>query len=290
MNAMSREQFMGNALAVERSGEGSPTFIFVHGFACDRHDWAAQKAALSRRFSVVTLDLPGFGESEAPQSASASAETLARVVCEVVARHGGGQAILVGHSLGSRVILEAFRRSPGGIVGLVLVDGHIVAEDVAKAGVQAFKVQLDAMGFYNFLAASFSAMFDPDGDPHVREQVLSRMARVKREFAEPLLIESVQNWHAATAAQVLAGIDVPCLMLQSTEIDASFRFKRLEAGCGTPWTDLVTRKVPQAELRIIPNAGHFVQIEAAELVNEHLLAFGSRIRGAHLPALSPRFA
>src|ERR1700716_4294742 len=78
---MSNESTATGDINVQTSGSGSPTLIFVHGFACDLSDWAAQVRALAADFSLISLDLPGHGASRAP--AVADIAHVAQAVTEV---------------------------------------------------------------------------------------------------------------------------------------------------------------------------------------------------------------
>jgi pimeloyl-ACP methyl ester carboxylesterase len=105
-------------------GTDEPTLIFVHGFACTLEDWDAQVRGLSPRFRCAALDLPGHGGSAMP--ATVSIATMAEAVNMVKDQTGSRRAILIGHSMGCRVIMEAFQQSPINTVGLVFVDGSFV--------------------------------------------------------------------------------------------------------------------------------------------------------------------
>src|SRR5215210_2234742 len=90
-------------------GTGDPTLIFVHGFACSLDDWEEQMIGLSPRFRCVGLELPGHGTSAKPQTASI--ESMASAVNWVKDRIAARSTILVGHSMGCRVITEACKQS-----------------------------------------------------------------------------------------------------------------------------------------------------------------------------------
>jgi pimeloyl-ACP methyl ester carboxylesterase len=273
---MSSDETADVGLAVDCAGSGAPALIFVHGSFCDRHDWSAQMRALADRFRVVSFDMPGHGESVPP--AQPTIEALARGVSEVVARYGGGHAVLIGHSLGVDVSLEAFRQSPGGIAGLVLIDSALAGEGDPELAVRRFEEFVDAVGQEAFLNAAFSQMFLPGSDPQVRARVLSRLEKLDTRFARGILSSKV-HWDASRAAQVLTSVNVPLLLLQSTYLDDKFQRRSLEPGMTTPWMDLVRRKVPGAEVRYVPNAGHFAQIDSATLVNDLIGEFAGRLRG-----------
>jgi pimeloyl-ACP methyl ester carboxylesterase len=113
----------GVPIVYEQYGTNRPALILVHGWSCDRSYWQAQTTALADSFTVVTLDLGGHGESGADRSAWTIASFGADVAA-VVERLQLDDIILVGHSMGGDVILEAARRLPGRVRGLVWVDTY----------------------------------------------------------------------------------------------------------------------------------------------------------------------
>src|SRR5215468_6073434 len=125
------------------TGTAEPTLIFVHGFACALDDWDPQVNALSPRFRCVALDLPGHGASAKPTTVSIAA--LGSAVAQVKEQIAGRSTILVGHSMGCRVIVEALLRSPTGVSGLVFVDGSILGGD-PETGVQRAKDAISKAG------------------------------------------------------------------------------------------------------------------------------------------------
>ncbi|WP_313676104.1 alpha/beta fold hydrolase, partial [Mycolicibacterium sp.] len=110
------------AMRITIAGAGNPPLFFVHGFACDASDWRAQVAAFAATNTVVTCDLPGHGESTAAASQHSIASCGA-AVAEALAELALPPAILIGHSMGCRVVLDAARLRPDLVAGLVLVDG-----------------------------------------------------------------------------------------------------------------------------------------------------------------------
>ena len=49
-------------------GKGDTALFFVHGWACDETIWSEQARALAEKIRVITIDLPGHGQSEKPQT------------------------------------------------------------------------------------------------------------------------------------------------------------------------------------------------------------------------------
>lgn len=271
------EDIAGIRLSVDAVGSGAPALIFVHGGFCDRHDWSAQVRAFAPRFRVIAFDLPGHGESGPP--AHASVASLAQVLCEIKARYGGGRAVMVGHSLGVDVILEAYRQSADAIAGLILIEGGLVAEGDPDRAAQGIEEKMNAVGLDAFLQSAFRQMFTPTSNPVLQEQVLARLMHLDRLFAREIVLSKVR-WDASRAAQVLASVTVPVLLIQSTYFDETFQRRGLEPGMTTPWTELVARQVRGAEVCYVSAVGHFPQIEAAHTVNEQISTFVGRLSAA----------
>ena len=111
----------GVAIAYEDHGAGTPVLVFVHGWSCDRTYWKGQFEPLGRRYRVVAIDLAGHGESETSRQAWTMA-AFGTDVAAVVETLGLARVILIGHSMGGDVIVEAARRLRGRVAGLVWVD------------------------------------------------------------------------------------------------------------------------------------------------------------------------
>jgi len=102
-------------------GKGKPALVFVHGWCGDRTNWDHILDAYTKRYKVVTIDLPGFGDSGRDRD-TWTMGAYGKDVMKVVKRLKLSQVILIGFSMGDKVIVEAARRMPDRIVALVGVD------------------------------------------------------------------------------------------------------------------------------------------------------------------------
>lgn len=261
-------------IAFEVAGEGAPTFAFVHGYACDRHDWPAQVTELSSQYRTIVMDLPGHGESETP--AAVSVAMFADTVMQVCRRHHDGQVLLVGHSMGVRVVLEASRRHPDLVAGVVLVDGSRMADsdDPERAVAEGMKI-LSRVDVLQFSRMAFEGMFAGKESP-LREAALARVDRLDPSFAEATMV-AIWRWDAAELKPALSTIKVPILLLQSTHIDHNYEWDSAIADRPNPWIELVTENAPQTEVCIISGAGHFTHIDAPDRVNAKLAQFARKV-------------
>jgi pimeloyl-ACP methyl ester carboxylesterase len=88
-----------------RNGERSPnlTLVLLHGSGGDREDWQAQVSGIGDGLSVVALDLPGHGASDAPGERSVA--EYAAWVDEFVEALALERVMVAGCSLGSAIAL-----------------------------------------------------------------------------------------------------------------------------------------------------------------------------------------
>jgi pimeloyl-ACP methyl ester carboxylesterase len=105
----------------KRTGAGTPPLVFVHGFGCSHEDWEAQRKALEGRHEVIACDLPGHGRTPG-EVKDAGIANFSRQVEEVLER----PSVVIGHSMGCRVVLQAAALQPDKVAGIVLVDGSRV--------------------------------------------------------------------------------------------------------------------------------------------------------------------
>ena len=101
----------GRRIAFDVRGRGRPTLVLIHGWACHRGFWDRQ-VALLQPATVVTLDLAGHGASSADDAARSIA-AFGDDVAAVADALALSDVILVGHSMGGPVALEAAVRLAG---------------------------------------------------------------------------------------------------------------------------------------------------------------------------------
>ena len=101
----------GGQLFYEEQGGGDPPLVFVHGLACAHEDWRNQVDYFAPSNRVVSLDLRGHGRSEAYTSGF-DILSFGADVAALIAALRLPPVVLVGHSMGCRVILECARIAP----------------------------------------------------------------------------------------------------------------------------------------------------------------------------------
>jgi non-heme chloroperoxidase len=149
---MSTVHFEGHGLtlAADVAGDaGAPPILFMHGGGQTRHSWGRAAAIAARRgFRSVSIDLRGHGESDWASDGRYDFDAYAADARAVIAQIGG-QAAIVGASLGGLTGLVVAGESPELVSALVLVD---VAPRIEPQGTEQIK------GFMNSAPAGFASV------------------------------------------------------------------------------------------------------------------------------------
>lgn len=258
------------ALNHTREGRGKPTVVFVHGFGCARNDWDRQVAHLRGRVETVALDLGGHGTTPGTESHQ-RIETHGRDVATLLAELAIDGAILVGRSMGCRVVTHAMTEAPSRVAGLVLVDGS----RLGPAGSTAYEERrkhVAEVGYRAFIEPLFAQMFLPGTDRAVSEPVMQRALAMPEKLAGNLF-PNIGRWDSEHFDTAFASVQVPLLAIQTTYTTPAGQRAPMEKGQTSPYLDDLKRLVPGARVEIIPGVGHFPQIEKAGEVNALLDAF-----------------
>lgn len=214
----------GVPIAFEVHGSGQPALVFVHGWTNNRSIWDVQVPHFAQQHKVVTLDLAGHGESGRDRLAWTMA-AFGEDVVAVVDKLGLDQVVLIGFSMGGPAILEAARRMPNRVVGLVGVDTF---KDVETKMTQEQIDEFLAPFRANFEEAlgnfARGALFLPTADSAYVEKILAQVGEpAPAEVGIPAL-EAALKHDLPTALQE-APVPIRCINsdLTPTNIEAGQR-------------------------------------------------------------------
>jgi len=233
-------------------GQGQPALVFVHGWSCDRHYWDAQLPHFAAHHRVVSLDLAGHGESGRGRKAWTIPAFAADVRAVADALHLD-HMVLVGHSMGGPVILEAALGMPGRVAALVPVD---IFSDVDRKLTP--KQRDDFLGAlrsdFPKIAREFvtEGLFLPTSDPALVARVATAMAAAPADIA---IAAMAGIWdYDSTAALRRTRTPIRC-------INSDRRPSVVEAG---------RRYAPQFDIVLMKGLGHFLMLEDPDGFNRLL--------------------
>jgi len=250
------------------AGEGTPPIVFVHGFACSHADWASQMAALSARHRTVAVDLRGHGASPGV-AAECSIERYGADVAEIMRSLDLSPSVLIGHSMGCRVVTEAALQAPERTAGVILLDGSQFAPEMEAALRTRFAIP---GGYEAMVREWFEGMFTAKSDPSQAASVVARAALLPRAIGETILLD-LQRYDVVTFTEALARLRVPVMAVQATYSNARRERQSLAAGQTTPFLDMLHGYVASLRVAVIEETGHFPQLDEPARTNALIEGF-----------------
>jgi len=230
-------------------GSGKIALVFVHGWCCNRGHWAGQVDHFAPHYTLVTIDLAGHGGSGRGRTRW-TMSSFGRDVVAVVEQLGLELVVLVGHSMGGMVIVEAARRLPAAVIGLVGVDtwrnvAQIRTPDQIAQMVTPLRTHFkEAAG--DFVRARFVAT----SDPALVERVVAAMSAAPPDIASAAA-EAICEYDRHLQAG-LREINVPKITINARP------------------TNLAAARRLGITVMQISGVGHFVMMEDAPAFNRLL--------------------
>jgi pimeloyl-ACP methyl ester carboxylesterase len=255
------EEVEGLSIGYRLAGRGA-ALVLLHGFLCDSRCWLPQLAGLSDSFTVIAWDAPGAGTSSDPPGLL-STTGYARCLAGLLDAVGIERAHIVGLSWGGILAQEFYREHRDRVRSLVLADTYAgwrgsLPETLWRERLK--KCLADSTGSPASLASSFvSGALSASAAPKLREE----FAAIVREF-HPVGFRLMSLSSAEMDTRdLLRTIRAPTLLLwgeddRRSPVDIA---KRIHA------------VMPDAELAIIPRAGHLSNMEQPATFNRHVRCF-----------------
>lgn len=236
-------------------GKGSKTVILVHGWTCDESSWTEQIAALTKDYRVITLDLPGHGKTPLPADGKLTIDRFARAIEAVRAESKASKVVVVGHSMGTPVVMQYGRLFPEHTTALVFVDGLVtMGPNPQRIDTKAFQGETGKKNRENMVRG----MFSPAATPEMRTKVSDMMLGTPEATAVAAMdaMFDPAAWKNDT-------FEMPVLGLYADKSRAANQAYMKD-------------HFPKMELHQIPGSGHFLMMEKPEEFNKLLLEFLAR--------------
>jgi pimeloyl-ACP methyl ester carboxylesterase len=221
------------------------TLLFLHGAGCTNEVFAAQLPAF---LGSNAPNLPGHLRDGTPQSIPEFAHAVEAHVRE----HRLNDVVLAGHSMGAAIAIESALRKPPWLRAAVLIGGGARMR-VAPAFLDGFRTDFEGT------ARTLAGYFFAHDSPERIDAAVEQMRKVGRDQT----LRDFIACDAFDAIERLGEIAVPVLAV-SGEADKLAPTKHALALAG---------RVPGAQARIIPDAGHFVMVERPAETNAVIAAF-----------------
>jgi pimeloyl-ACP methyl ester carboxylesterase len=268
------------------AGEGPP-LVLLHTLRTQLDMFQKVVPALATRFRVYALDYPGHGYSDIPV-ADYSAEFFVRTVARALERLDVRDAVLVGESIGASIALLLAARHDPRVRAVVAMNAYDYAGGRGIRRSSTIANLLFGLNDVPVLGATVNRLRSYPIVLPILKGGVARTGSIPPMLARELyrvgnrrghnraLMSLVHNWASWEAGHVEYGnIDRPTLLLYGDH-DWSRDDERAANA----------RSIPGAELRIIPNAGHFLSLDAPDEVVAAIVGFTRPLSPP--PASAPR--
>lgn len=266
-----RIEVNGVSLAVGEAGSGVP-LLLVHGFPLSSQMWEPVLPPLAEAARVITVDLRGFGDSQAP----ADGYTMDRLAADVMAVAdvmGVDRFVLAGHSMGGYVAFRVAARGPDRLAALVLVDSRAEADDEAgRRRREEAITRIVGGGRENFLDDFIPNLVAPDTRRR-SPRLLDELRAMAQGVPDRVLAGCLAGMRdRPDSRELLPTLTVPVLVMVGEDVAIT------PPASAQAMADAVGR----AQLAIIPGAGHTPPMERPVAAAEVMVAF-LRTMVPHIP-------
>jgi pimeloyl-ACP methyl ester carboxylesterase len=245
----------GVPIAYEVQGSGEPTLVFIHGWSCDGRYWRGQLPYFSQNHRVVTIDLAGHGHSGLGRDAytmPAFGEDVKAVLDDLEVE----RAILIGHSMGGPVSVEAARLMPERVIGIVGVDTfHNLASEISQEQRDEMLEPLQE-DFAPAARQFVASMFIDSTDSKLRDWVMHDMAAAPSEVAISAMDDMLTRHADGEAARHFEELTIQVVAINAdlwpTDIEANRQLQ------------------PEFNAVIMEDTDHFLHMANPEAFNREL--------------------
>src|SRR5215208_3204847 len=235
-------------------GKGKDALVLVHGWTCNLDNWRDQIPDFAKRNRVLALDLPGHGQSDKPQIPY-TMDLFANAIDAVMRDAKVDHAVLVGHSMGTPVARQFYRKYPQKTLAIVIVDGGL-----RLFGTKEMRDQFLAMfrgPNYKEAGAQMFAQMMPTLPPADQERVKTSFSNTPQH----VLVNAMESM-GQESLYVPDKINVPVLAILA------------KSPFWQPDTEQFLRSLaPDFELHWFEGVSHFLMMEKPKEFNEAVIAF-----------------
>jgi pimeloyl-ACP methyl ester carboxylesterase len=237
-------------------GKGETALFFIHGWACDETVWADQAPMLAEKMRVITIDLPGHGQSDKPDTISYDKDLYTRAIDGVISDANLKSVILVSHSNGTPFARHYYRKFPAKVKAMVIVEGPLrsmFGEPVRES----FIAQLQGANYPESMGRMIDGMTKPVKDAAERDKIKTMMLKTPQHVA-------ISEFEATDDADLWKEdkIDVPALIILAKQPAWSPEYEKF-----------VRELIPKLDYQVWENVSHFLMMDKPREFNAAVLKF-----------------
>lgn len=259
--------FQGKKICYTCCGSGK-AIVFLHGFMESGNIWDGFSEALSKEFTVLTIDLPGHGKSEVVAEIH-TMSLMSESVRAVMEDAGVESAVIVGHSMGGYIALEFGKMFPEKVNGIVLFHSHGMPDSPDAKENRRRTINIVKQNKTGFIRQFIPDLFDQNHVEKYSSQISGLIEESSKMSAEGVIAALSGMRDREGGLAYLMTTDRPVLFIVGKQ-DPRIPYNQLLAQAVIP---------AHSETLILDNVGHMGFIEAPETTLQTIRHFAAKCFG-----------
>ena len=257
----------GGRIYYQTQGDGEP-LVLVHGYPLSGDLFREQRDGLSDDYTVITVDLRGYGRSTGADG-DETIGTYASDVLAVLDELGVDRALIGGMSMGGPIVFSMYQEDPERFRGMLLIDTIAAAASPPEAGTWMGTVELVRNGGVDALPTAFMDEFVTGQGRMDRPELTEYLAGIINEASEDAAIAGAMALANRPDFQpLLDEIDVPVLVLVGLQ-DTVYPFEISRRMADTIGSN--------AQVAILDDASHAAIIERGDRANDAIRSWADDV-------------
>lgn len=260
---------------VEAGQSGRQIALMIHGWSSSSYAMSPLLGLMAQRFHCIAVDLPGYGRSPAFEERT-TIPAYVELIADLIEQISDGPVVLVGHSMGGMISITLALSHPVLVERMVLLNPTI--SGILSTSINIMISPITAMerfGFGSLIVSSVENTFVGLTDRLMRPVSFAERTGITREQYERLRQDARKPGQGRVRAECfqamrdndltgrISAVQPPALVIWGAE-DNTVPLR--DAG-------IVADEWPQADLRILPKAGHWPHFEMAEATRRLVAAY-----------------
>jgi len=250
------------SISVDYSGQGEMV-LFLHGIGGNKKNWKNNINFFSKNFLTVAWDTRGYGDSD-DYNGELDFDNILDDLKKVIDFFKKTRAHIVGLSMGGQIATLFYDKYPNYVKTLTLCDTHFGLSNLSPTEIEKFinlrkEPLLNGKVPKDIAPSVASTLIGDNNNISAYNQLVESMSLLHKESYLKTIDSSMRTEHR----HIFKNIKVPTLIMVG-ELDTL-----------TPpsMSKSIMNEIKGSYLKIIPKAGHLINIEEPDIFNQNLIQF-----------------
>ncbi len=294
-------EIAGRRLHCLIQGHGTPVVVLEAGIAASSVSWALIQSKVAGFTTVLSYDRAGFGWSDAATSPGTALDAVGDLQHLLEATGLPGPYVLVGHSFGGLIVRLFEQHYPAKVAGLVLVDPVVRAEwrhptperlrmlargvSLSRRGALLARLGVVRAALTLLMSGSsrvpkLLARFSAGKGAGVADRLVGEVRKMPPELWPAIAAHWSEPRSFLAMANNLESLPVSVAQLDETRELGELPLIVISASNASPEHAVEAKLSRAGEHIVAPAAGHWVQLDAPDLVTEAIRRICSNLNSA----------